>query len=164
MERKGKYRNGGGGFTLIELILVSAILSVLAAIALPKFGDLIAKAREASAKGNLGEIRGAIRIEELSRGYDPGTFPLSGAGLNFSCPLILEPHFGNLLPIVYFKHLGHRQGNGRGSNVGTPPYEDFYEAVTITARANYWVWYHSSSILFIGCTHRDLSGRIWSTW
>jgi prepilin-type N-terminal cleavage/methylation domain-containing protein len=48
------------GFTLIELMLVVAIIGLLAAIALPKFADLVRKAREAALRGKTGAIRSAI--------------------------------------------------------------------------------------------------------
>ena len=51
-----------GGFTLIELMLVVAIVALLAAIAIPKFADLIDKSREAAMKGNLGVLRSALSI------------------------------------------------------------------------------------------------------
>ncbi len=78
MERKGKARNGGGGFTLIELMLVVAILSVMVAIAIPKFGDMIARAHEASAKAHLGAIRGALRMEAASQEVNPEDLYLLG--------------------------------------------------------------------------------------
>jgi prepilin-type N-terminal cleavage/methylation domain-containing protein len=53
---------GDSGFTLIELMLVVAILSLLAAIAIPKFGNMIIKAKEAAVKANLGALRGALTI------------------------------------------------------------------------------------------------------
>lgn len=50
------------GFTLIELMIVVAIIGILAAIAVPKFADMVTKSKEASIKGALGAIRSAVSI------------------------------------------------------------------------------------------------------
>ena len=50
------------GFTLIELMIVVAIIGILSAIAIPKFADLIRKSNEGATKGNLGSLRSALSI------------------------------------------------------------------------------------------------------
>ncbi len=52
----------GRGFTLIELMLMAAIIGLLVAIAIPKFANLIQKAKEAVLKGQVGAIRSALTI------------------------------------------------------------------------------------------------------
>jgi prepilin-type N-terminal cleavage/methylation domain-containing protein len=50
------------GFTLIELMIVVAIIGILAAIAIPRFADMLEKSREGSTKGNLGSFKSAASI------------------------------------------------------------------------------------------------------
>lgn len=47
-------------FTLIELIVVIVVLAILSGVAIPKYFDYAAKARESACRGTLGAVRAAI--------------------------------------------------------------------------------------------------------
>ena len=51
-----KYKNKEKGFSLVELMVVVAIIGILSALAIPRFKVFQAKARQAEAKSNLSHI------------------------------------------------------------------------------------------------------------
>lgn len=69
--RPGEVRQGG--FTLIELITVVALVAILAAIALPNYRVAIIQAREAVLKENLWQLRDMIDQYYIDKGQYPPT-------------------------------------------------------------------------------------------
>ncbi len=55
-------KRGPFGFTLIELMIVVAVIGTLAAVAIPKFSNLLLKAKEGATRGNLGRLRSSLSI------------------------------------------------------------------------------------------------------
>lgn len=53
-------RSARSAFTLVELIAVIVVLAILSAVAIPKYFDYSAKAKESAVKGTLGGVRSAI--------------------------------------------------------------------------------------------------------
>jgi type IV pilus assembly protein PilE len=68
------------GFTLIEIMITVAILAILAAMALPQYGDYMTRGQLPEAHAGLGAFRVAMeQYYQDNRNYGPGGCGVTGA-------------------------------------------------------------------------------------
>ncbi len=152
------------GFTLIELMIVVAIVGILAAIAVPKFADLVRKANEGATKGNLGAIRSAVTIYYAEQS---GVFPnpsVDGTDATFGS-------LGGTLTMVNGMFLS------KMPNSNCPPYHPASNSTTIAwgSATDLTVpggWGYQVSLtpaagqqstgsVWVNCTHTDSYTTVW---
>jgi type IV pilus assembly protein PilA len=93
------------GFTLIELMIVVAIIGILAAVAIPAYQDYIARAQATEAATLLGGLKTPISEFYMSNGAVPTISELGSITNNGEYVAKIE-HDGNETYTATFKVLG----------------------------------------------------------
>ncbi|OGF45614.1 MAG: hypothetical protein A2452_00075 [Candidatus Firestonebacteria bacterium RIFOXYC2_FULL_39_67] len=85
------------GFTLIELMIVVAIIGILAAVAIPRFAQMLDKSREGATKGNLSAIRSSVSIYYSEKeGVWPGDLSTAFTSYLYPIPPAKANQLGNV--------------------------------------------------------------------
>lgn len=148
------------GFTLIELMIVVAIIGILAAIAIPKFSDLINKSHEGATKGRLSGLRSALEVYYAD---NEGAFPSGAAATNTTfLQSALVPKYIGEWPSVYTPTRHAKTNTVDTINGGNP-------SATDASCDGEWVYVSSSGAsdwgkIAVECYHTDLGGTVWSTY
>ncbi len=149
------------GFTLIELMIVVAIIGILAAVAIPKFADLVTKSKEAAVKGNVGSVRSAISIYY---GDTEGIHPAGSglyAGLTNGDKYL--PSSQGLGDFTLPKNTSLTTGHSGGKITSQAKIRANSSALDSEADASPLVYDSNNGTTWVNCTHNDTKGSIWST-
>ncbi|MDH5174524.1 MAG: type II secretion system GspH family protein [Elusimicrobiota bacterium] len=139
-----RFHRKSKGFTLIELMIVVAIIGILAAIAIPRFANLIDRAREARTQGNLGAIRSAMAIHY---GATDGTWPATILAMT---PIYIDAVPSVLLPAA----MGHLETTNEVAVAVPDGGTWFYNAAAAIG-----------GVVNVDCTHIDSGGvNAVNTW
>ncbi|HMZ26582.1 MAG TPA: prepilin-type N-terminal cleavage/methylation domain-containing protein, partial [Elusimicrobiota bacterium] len=94
------------GFTLIEMMLVVAIIGLLAAIAMPQFANLVIRSKEGAMKGHLGSMRAALNLYYVN---NDGNYPYYMTLVQYPNALT-DGGYIDRFPYAYNPRLGFLHG------------------------------------------------------
>jgi prepilin-type N-terminal cleavage/methylation domain-containing protein len=151
------------GFTLIELMIVVAIIGILAAIAIPQFANMVAKSQEGATKGNLGTIRSALSIYY---GDTEGFYPVvADAATGALDPLTTAQKYLKIVPNANTpktnNNVGHTSGGsvtGRDLSAGAIAADTGLWAYDGVTTRNTW------GSVVVSCSHSDAKGTLWTSF
>jgi general secretion pathway protein G len=126
-------------------MIVVAIVGVLAAIALPKFANLVLKSKEAAVQGSLGSLRSAVTLYYAN---NEGVYPQSAAFLDNA--LTGGTKYLRVIP---------------GLTIPPPGNHAYTTAITGTVADNgQWFYTSIGGHVAVSCTHTDTKSSVWSVW
>jgi prepilin-type N-terminal cleavage/methylation domain-containing protein len=139
-------------FTLIELIIVVAIIGILAVIAIPRFADMIDKSKEGYTKGALSTLRSAVSVYYADNN---GIYPSDDL-----TSLLAGHKYINVIPIVKIPRTPHDTTALVAPGASTSTY---------ITDAGGWAYVNNPSdkdwgMLAVNCSHLNIAGEPWSVF
>lgn len=134
------------GLTLLEILIMVAVLGVVAAITVPKFRAMVHESREGRTKSRLGDIRGALAIY-YSDNF--GLYPSDEGSPETRLAATLVPQYLKQIPFVDLPHLHPRR-----LNTVQDRFDDNGD----------WTYTTLNGFVAVNCTHADTRGEPVSSW
>jgi|SRR5579859_269996 len=132
------------GFTLIELMIVVAIIGILAAIAIPRFAQMLEKSREGATKGNLGSLKSAASIYY---GDVQGVWPST---LNSQSVYSFSKYLDNIYPVKVTGAFVAGVSSPTGSLVNVVA-----QSVAPTSESSGWMYDSTGGTIYVNSTVKD---------
>ncbi|HOW27832.1 MAG TPA: prepilin-type N-terminal cleavage/methylation domain-containing protein [Elusimicrobiota bacterium] len=151
-----KHSLASKGFTLIELMVVVAVIAILGAIALPRFGDMLLRSKESTAKGALGSFRSTLDIYYVAM---EGSYPTDTN--------VLPGNYVDFLPEVQIPPVPSQGNPGHHSNSRVQNYLEQTLFGTVNEGTNIWAYVNSGTDtghVGFNCMHKDSQGNSWSQY
>ena len=139
-------------FTLIELMIVVAIIGILAVISIPKFSDLIDKSKEGYTKGALSTLRSAVAVYYAD---NLGRYPADDLS-----SLLAGHKYINSIPVVKIPRTPHLVTDAVATGASTGTY---------ISDVGGWAYINDPSDrdwgrISVNCSHLDIKGEDWSVF
>ncbi len=140
---------GRKGFTLIELLVVVGIIGLLAAVAVPRYRNLLEKANLGATMGNLSSLRSSLSIYYATNMNFPSSIDPAA-----------EPAFADALngdiPYVKAKYPAEAPPFGREVTVSN--------AEGPVIKGTGWFYNYLHGVVLINSTALDIQGNIYSAY
>jgi len=178
--RKGRWAKA---FTLIELMIAVSIIGILASIAIPKFAEMVRRAKEGTTKGALGVLRGALSIYYADMEDVPPlgcySLPCVGTGLDAltvngkyltSLPIPMVPDYHTTTTLDNLEPGSLWENITGGVSLSAFPWPAFDPSAASPANTAYWAYFGDNlqlatwGLVVVCCCHTDSKGTSWSSY
>lgn len=133
------------GFTVLELIIVLAIIAILATIMIPKVGTMIRRGNEGSTRSKLGAIRKALSVYYIdNEAYPSDLTPLTSPG---------NKYLSGLMSLYTHEH-------GQSTDFTLLDDRNYGD----TGKWAYVTQGGHAGEVWVDCTHTDMKGSVWTSY